>query len=352
MIIQANIMGKMFATKVAIYLKKLLIGLTVLFSFIFVSNVKAATFENIMDYVSITNLYGLSYEEIIELGNSVGKDLTTLATHYEKWKESNPTNFFLFIPSGGTVRFIPNASKYNFSLYSEFLSYYYLGLRINDSSDSLYSMYYSSDLNKQYSSSGATNITQYNQIRMQNIVYIFYISDVKNINFSYSKYRDTGAHTYVEDDLIINGNNYSIGDELPISIENGFNSLKPQGPKIDITSILKNELGEKININFSEFDKEKYIYLYNFNNLPGNENWHEITENDYEYSSILNGTLYIKSIDREQFLLNGDTTPIVSSTYVFTDLLMYEDIIDTYKMSDYAEIEYRYYGTNPAIFLL
>ena len=122
------------------------------------------------------------------------------------------------------------------------------------------------------------------------------------------------------------------------------------GPKIDITSILKNELGEKIKINFSEFDKEKYIYLYNFNNQPGNENWHEITENDYEYSTLLNGTLYVKMIDREQFLLNGDTTPVVSATYTFTDLLMYEDVIDTYNMSDYAEIEYRYYGNNPAMF--
>ena len=125
---------------------------------------------------------------------------------------------------------------------------------------------------------------------------------------------------------------------------------KKDKPKINISLIDKQETYEKIKINFFEFDKEKFIYLYNFNNQPGNENWHEITENDYEYFSILNGTLYVKSIDREQFLLNGDTTPVVSATYTFTNLLMYEDIIDTYNISDYAEIEYRYYGNNPAMF--
>lgn len=174
---------------------------------------------------------------------------------------------------------------------------------------------------------------------------IYFIYDC---NFDITKADDNANNSSRTNiDLYIDGYYYQAGDIVPSYKDTLYE--EPQRT-IDISSTLKNELGETVKINFSEFDKEKFIYLYNFNNQPGNENWHEITENDYEYSTLLNGTLYVKMIDREQFLLNGNTDAVVAVTYTFTDLLMYEDIIDTYNMSDYAEIEYRYYGKNPAMF--
>lgn len=121
-------------------------------------------------------------------------------------------------------------------------------------------------------------------------------------------------------------------------------------PKIKMSLIEKQEDFANININFSEFDREKYIYLYNFNNQPGLENWHEIINNDYIYKAIINGTLYVQIIDKAKFTETKEIETIVSATYTFSDLLINEDIIDISTILNNSEIEYRYYGSTPAKF--
>lgn len=336
-------------------MKKLSIILTIIISFFMIDNVSAAGIDNnnLFEHIHLTNLYGLTDEEMLELGNSVDVDLTTFIENYNIHKSKlTLTNFFFNYENGtGKTIFYKDTDTWTLNLKDNTTYYtfyiedrnptYKVSVKYNSWSGTTLS----SPSQSAYTFSSISNI----QKSSANEYYLFYISDIEeDIYLQYTTgYNGSG---YMTSDITIDDTIYSINDVTSINLKNGYNSLIKQGPKIDITSILKNELGEKIKINFSEFDKEKYIYLYNFNNQPGNENWHEITENDYEYSTLLNGTLYVKMIDREQFLLNGDTTPVVSATYTFTDLLMYEDVIDTYNMSDYAEIEYRYYGNNPAMF--
>ena len=337
-------------------MKKLLISLTILFSLFFGLNSVSAeelNTSNLFNYVHFTNLYGLTDDEMLSLGNSVNVDLTDFVKNYNIHKQKATLKNFVFRYENGMGVTIFYKSNDTWTLNLKDNSTYYVVYVEDRNTTSKVSVKYNtwSSTTLYSPSQSAYSLGQINNIKkdVAKEYYFFYISDLEND--LYLKYTTSlNGSGYLTSDIIIDSNIYSINEITPINLKTGYHSLKEDKPKINILSTQKNELGEIIKINFSEFDKEKFIYLYNFNNQPGNENWHEITENDYEYSSILNGTLYVKAIDREQFLLNGDTTPVVSATYTFTNLLMYEDIIDTYNMSDYAEIEYRYYGNNPAMF--
>ena len=179
-----------------------------------------------------------------------------------------------------------------------------------------------------------------------------YYSTKNNIIYYDSNFDITLAdnHKYKSNrtnyDVYVDNYYYQSGDIVP-----SYKSLiQPNTPKIKMSLIEKQEDFTKVNINFSEFDREKYIYLYNFNNQPGLENWHEIINNDYIYKAIINGTLYVQVIDKAKFNETKEIETIVSATYTFSDLLINEDIIDISTISNNSEIEYRYYGSTPAKF--
>lgn len=354
-------------------MKKLSIILTIIISFLFMSNVNAktetATYKFTSDKNAIINTYNMTNEEIKNytstykvasdsITNRIADNFIKLREYYENNYKSK-YDYYIIINylnySGGYFQlFAFNEDSINQKLGNMInSSSYYKILAVNFfnlSANKFESVYL--DNNNKFKTSSSTYNTYVYSGGDTNSFNINYQSTYYETNYNMDiSLSSTGHNSIVYNSFTYDSKIYYPNDFLFNTMtSNELNRLKDTKPKINISSTLKNELGEKIKINFSEFDKEKFIYLYNFNNQPGNENWHEITENDYEYSTLLNGTLYVKMIDREQFLLNGDTTPVVSATYTLTDLLMYEDVIDTYNMSDYAEIEYRYYGNNPAMF--
>ncbi len=354
-------------------MKKLSIILTIIISFLFMSNVNAEELKydqtKPFEHLTMTNTIDLSDEEVTTLmkkANYTDEYITKYLLRRNYALQNNKSGKYYFVNPGNIYNLASDRIFINLS--SENIKQGWIEIsnsRDGASTDIYYNIesndgytYYTYD----YSTTPSTNSSKWfasnNKLfqftyNSNNVIYngynlmclsYFYETNMKG-QLSYKKGAFGGTSDIIVDDVT-----YSINDTLPITLENGYHSLISQGPKINISSTLKNELGEIININFSEFDKEKYIYLYNFNNQPGNENWHEITENDFEYTSVLNGTLYVQAIDKQTFNETKEMKTILSATYTFTKLLMYEDVIDTYNMSDYTEVEYRYYGNNPSMF--
>lgn len=92
-------------------------------------------------------------------------------------------------------------------------------------------------------------------------------------------------------------------------------------PKINISLIDKQEEFEKINVNFSAFNTDKYIYYYSIDR----ENWIDILENDYKYTSYINGTLYVMILDKQEFIESAESgnivyNPLATATYTFSDI--------------------------------
>lgn len=101
---------------------------------------------------------------------------------------------------------------------------------------------------------------------------------------------------------------------------NGQNTWENISPEISITTKEKKYTDDKkellyhsVNINFSIFNTEKYIYQYrtSFNN---DQNWTTLQENNYIFKSLYNQTLYVRILQAD----NGEL--ITSATFTFTGI--------------------------------
>lgn len=101
---------------------------------------------------------------------------------------------------------------------------------------------------------------------------------------------------------------------------NGQNTWENISPEISITTKEKKYsednkelLYHSVNINFSIFDTDKYIYQYrtSFNN---DQNWTTLQDNNYIFKSLYNQTLYVRILQAD----NGEL--ITSSTFSFTKI--------------------------------
>lgn len=143
----------------------------------------------------------------------------------------------------------------------------------------------------------------------------FYETNMKG-QLSYKKGAFGGTSDIIVDDVT-----YSINSMLPITIEDGYHSLKDTKPKIDMNLVESHDTFTKIKISFSTFDNQKYLYFLS----TDRENWIDIMENDYEYTSYVNGVLYVIIVDRDGFYESADQgivkyDPIVSATWTFTGI--------------------------------
>lgn len=323
------------------YLKKLLIGLTVLFSFLFASNVNAYSSYTPKSYTNndfiILNTLALNKEEIYSYANSmpmgnlksdfISNSIIKLRDYYET-NFSNTFDFYII-----TFRFSSDGLYY-----SKDGAYLVLFNEDDLTSDINY-------LSNEYAYSSVTNI-YFGQLK--NITYIYKTRDANTIsklsdnygyarwiagstgssqntqikmskyyetNYNFNIYLNTENSIYTYSKLIYNDITYNPGDFLFNTLEsNNLNNIKPQAPtepELDISVIEKTDYLENIKINFNIWDTEKYIYQYK---LTGMEVWEDITENDFEYISYSNNTIYIQMIDKTT------NESILNATYTFSNI--------------------------------
>lgn len=316
------------------HLKKLLIGLTILFSFLFINNVNAENIsfdkQHMFEYVTMTNTADLTNEEVIELLTNAGYAETQINKYIalrnyriannteEKYYFLNPGDGVFFNSSRLMINMDDNAVqgfftvhgsgtlyKIRYHIQSAYSSRTYYDAKLVDN---IYSVY-------AYSTSG--------WIASQSDIFGFYLNADNTINLNINS---THLNYFYEtnmnidffynggdftDDMIIGENTYHNGSTLPINSLTGYNSLINKEPQLNISVIEKTDYLENIKINFNIWDTEKYIYQYK---LTGMEVWEDITENDFEYISYSNNTIYIQMIDKTT------NESILNATYTFSNI--------------------------------
>lgn len=359
-------------------MKKLLISLTILFSlFLGVNSVSAyttATYHSTSDDWVYINTLNMTQEEInvysekyvsynASATETAIKRILAAREYYNNYYSDKYSYYIITAnmaqSSPWIYLFVFNEFPYS-SYYLEapyvvngtgYLNYNSIFFRFDNSDTSLYKLFYTSNGTKfSERPSYENNVLILNNSSSSSLKYLSNYYET-NYSFDVRLNPEKGTGTAYYDVFYYDNKVYQNGDILFNTLEkNNMNIVKENKPKIKMSLIEKQEDFTKVNINFSEFDREKYIYLYNFNNQPGLENWHEIINNDYIYKAIINGTLYVQVIDKAKFNETKEIETIVSATYTFSDLLINEDIIDISTISNNSEIEYRYYGSTPAKF--
>lgn len=311
-------------------MKKLLIGLTVLFSFIFVSNVNAeivnGNYTILEDIFDVNNSYnGLEtnyyqklkssgkYESLIEYISNLGYKYYLFDMNYVYlWnsediypicflaynskginnQETYYVNFNLLNPNSENILMI-SLYKYLYNSISKQTStskwnFITLGFMSDDGSGTGYDNFNSYTYN-------------YNNNRLKYYSFIGFDTN-KNIKFS-TEYNNIYSGQKYYTSLTTGSKTYNDGDLVY--------SLAPTEPEINISLVEKTNNLEKIKINFNIWDKEKYSYEYK---LTGMEVWEDIQENDFEYISYSNNTIYIQMIDKTT------NESVLNATYTFSNI--------------------------------
>lgn len=149
-----------------------------------------------------------------------------------------------------------------------------------------------------------------------------------NTSDEYNKYTYYDTISVCDSELC-----YLTNDNSPVINADGSLNIEPPAPEINIETIekgytdetKKEKIFEKIKINFSIFNTDKYLYFYSTS--PGkNKTWIDITENNFEYTGYSNGTLYIAVIDKAKYVESAENGQelvfdyITTATYIFAGL--------------------------------
>lgn len=308
-------------------MKKWLIFLISLFSILIgINSVSAEELNtsNLFNYIHFTNMYGMTDDEMLLLGTSVGVDLTDFVKNYNIHKDKLTLKNFIFRYDGGTgiTIFYKSNDTWTINL-KDNSTYYSLYVEDRNTASKVSVKYNSWSGTTFYSpSQSAYTLGQLSNIKkdVAKEYYFFYISDLEEdiyLTYTASLY----GSGWLTNDITIDNNIYSINDSTPINLKTGYHSLKDTKPKIDMNLIESYDNFTKIKISFSTFDNQKYLYFLS----TDRKNWIDIMENDYEYTSYVNGVLYVIVVDRDEFYESADQgivkyDPIVSATWTFTGI--------------------------------
>lgn len=272
-------------------MKKLLISLTILFSiFVGINSVSAEentlTYDSSspLEYLTMTNTINLSDSEVTTLMQSVGYS-TDLIDKYLLRRNyalnNNKNDKFYFVNPGIANSFYSDRIFINMSYeeinqawleISEKLTYGYTDLFLNIQSKYTYDYtYYYFDYGTSVSSNSSawlssnsnfasikynsnTKVLDNNKISRN----YFYETNMKgNISFKKGSFGNVSS-------IIIDDITYSLNDTLPITLENGYHSLKKIKPTLKyktgfVSSEAYDVLG-KVSVEFSETDTNIYKY--------------------------------------------------------------------------------------------
>lgn len=326
-------------------MKKLLISLTILFSlFLGINSVNAktetATYTFTSDKNAIINTYNMTQEEIEsytatykvatdKITSRIAKEFIQLREYYET-NYKNEYDYYIIVDdlnySGGYFKlFVFNEDSINQKI-GEMLnsrSYYnILAISFFELSANSYKYFYL-DNNSKFNISSSTSNYYVSSGGKTNTFDINYQSTYYETNYNIDiKLSSTGSNNLVYDSFTYDSKVYYSNDFLFNTMtSNELNRLKEDKPKINISLIDKQEEFEKINVNFSAFNTDKYIYYYSIDR----ENWIDILENDYKYTSYINGTLYVMILDKQEFIESAESgnivyNPLATATYTFSDI--------------------------------
>ena len=326
-------------------MKKLLISLTILFSlFLGINSVNAktetATYTFTSDKNAIINTYNMTQEEIEsytatykvatdKITSRIAKEFIQLREYYET-NYKNEYDYYIIVDdlnySGGYFKlFVFNEDSINQKI-GEMLnsrSYYnILAISFFELSANSYKYFYL-DNNSKFNISSSTSNYYVSSGGKTNTFDINYQSTYYETNYNIDiKLSSTGSNNLVYDSFTYDSKVYYSNDFLFNTMtSNELNRLKEDKPKINISLIDKQEEFEKINVNFSAFNTDKYIYYYSIDR----ENWIDILENDYKYTSYINGTLYVMILDKQEFIESVESgnivyNPLATATYTFSDI--------------------------------
>lgn len=337
-------------------MKKLLISLTILFSvFIGVNSVNAEELKydqtKPFEHLTMTNTIDLSDEEVTTLMKKANYSDELISRYLLRRNyalQNNKSGKYYFVNPGDVEDFssdrifinmdseninqgwieISNSRDgastniyYNIQISGTY-TYYRFGSSTNVSSAS--SSWVASN-NKLFQFTYNSNNVIYNGYNSMCLSY-FYETNMKG-QLSYKKGSFGGTSDIIVDDIT-----YSINDTLPITLENGYHSLKEDKPKLTyktgfVSSEAYSVLG-KVSVDFSETDKNIYKYKisqfklqfgsndFSRENIPiyshykvfgkRNDTWTELSEEDLKipYAQDSNGnTLY-----DDRRLITIDTT--------------------------------------------
>lgn len=326
-------------------MKKLLTSLTILFSvFIGVNSVNAEDLKydqtKPFEHLTMTNTIDLSDEEVTTLmkkANYTDEYINRYLLRRNYALQNNKSGKYYFVNPGNIFNLASDRIFINLS--SENIKQGWIEIS-NSRDGASTNIYYNIESNDgytyytyDYSTTPSRNSSKWfasnNKLfqftyNSNNVIYngynsmclsYFYETNMKG-QLSYKKGAFGGTSDIIVDDVT-----YSINSMLPITIEDGYHSLKDTKPKIDMNLVESHDTFTKIKISFSTFDNQKYLYFLS----TDRENWIDIMENDYEYTSYVNGVLYVIVVDRDGFYESADQgivkyDPIVSATWTFTGI--------------------------------
>lgn len=344
------------------YLKKFLILLGVcLTSFLLIDNASAAAYydrNKPFENITMTNTNGLSDEEVYNIMKSVNytDEVINKYISMRNYALNHNNDGKYYFVNGGISNMSSNRIFYNMnsdtikSAYIEINSdgssgWQIFYLHIQSQYDSLPYYRLDSNGNFNYSTGGwfASNdevadfyVNNNSFLISQNSNYYNYFYET-NMQGNF-KYKKTNLGNYTSD-ITIDNNVYSINSVIPITIENGYHSLIPQGPKIykyedeidtsnidfirfklDVNDIISNENFVQFNysLNGNSMDKLFYPYietLYDY----------YLTADDNETSTVLYKTYELSSYSNNIFEnVNQD----------FNSTVYYNFVIDTRNYND------------------
>lgn len=314
-------------------MKKLLIGLTVLFSFLFFSNVSASVINGtytINEDILNSDLY---YNDFLtdNIGHTTYYDALISSSKLESFHKAVMNNGYKYYFYDNNYLFVWNDDDiiigYSFSSSSSNSGYCLFGNLYNPNNSlivrySIKSWVNSNKLSPLNSNSNSISLSLgihkrsassdtiyygFNTVAYANNGLTYYhfqgFNTNKNIIYTASLPIEYGSSYSYYQSVIINGKKYNDGDLVY--------SLGPFEPELNISVIEKNDYLENIKINFNIWDTEKYSYEYK---LTGMEVWEDITENDFEYISYSNNTIYIQMIDKTT------NESVLNATYTFSNI--------------------------------
>lgn len=334
------------------YLKKFLILLGVcLTSFLLIDNASAFEIldssitpgkDNFLQQIKFINTYSMSDEEIRELVSLYESNTayqttnitsSTVEEYLEKknWIDNNKSNLGNYFLSNYYLNYNINFNNFKAYINSTFesstdksnypLGYYgNIRLHLSFGVNTYYYDWKSSSktfTRHSYPQTSDTSLSSYNLLSktILNAIYVYFYECNFESNFiiDSTPSRLNNAGSSYNDGFNYKDKILYPGDIIEETTLTGFNfiDLGPKEPELDISLIEKTDYSESIKINFNIWDTEKYIYQYK---LTGMEVWEDITENDFEYISYSNNTIYIQMIDKTT------NESILNATYTFSNI--------------------------------
>ena len=330
-------------------MKKLLISLTILFSiFIGINSVSAyttATYHSTSDDWVYINTLNMTQEEInvyskqyVSYNTSATetaiKRILAAREYYNNYYSDKYSYYIITADmaqsSPWIYLFVFNEFPYS-SYYLEapyivngtgYLNYNSIHFRFDNSDTSLYKLFYTSNGTKfSERPSYENNVLILNNSSSSSLKYLSNYYET-NYSFDVRLNPNKGTGTAYYDVFYYDNKVYQNGDILFNTLEkNNMNIVKENKPKIKMSLLEQQENFMKININFSTFNTDKYIYYYS----TDRKNWVDILENDYKYTSYINGTLYVMILDKQEFIESVESgnivyNPLATATYTFSNI--------------------------------